>query len=260
MGAPAEVRVVPTEADLAEDVAARLLSTLAHAQHERGTASVVLTGGGIMEKALAAVGDSTGHDAVEWGKVDVYWGDERFVPSDSSDRNDLPVRRLMLDRLPHDPARIHPMPASDGGQADPEEAAAGYARLLDAAARRDQGGHVPHFDVILLGIGPDGHCCSLFPEQPGVYETEAYVIAVRNAPKPPSIRISLTFPALDEAEQIWFVASGDSKSDAVAMALSGAGRVQVPAAGPHGRSRTLWLLDEAAAVRLPASLHPPAIS
>jgi 6-phosphogluconolactonase len=241
-------------------VAARLLSTLAHAQHERGVASLVLTGGGIMEKVFGAVGDSTGHDAVEWDKVDVYWGDERFVPSASADRNELPARRLMLDRLPLDPARVHPMPASDGAQTDPEEAAAGYARLLDAAARRDQGGHVPHFDVILLGIGPDGHCCSLFPEQPGVYETEAAVIAVRNSPKPPPVRISLTFPALDEAEQIWFVASGASKADAVAMALSGAGRVQVPAAGPHGRSRTLWLLDEAAAARLPASLHPPAIS
>ena len=260
MGAPAEVRVVLTEADLTEDVTARLISTLAHAQHERGTASLVLTGGGIMEKVLGAVGDSAGHDAVEWGKVDVYWGDERFVPSDSPDRNELPARRLMLDRLQFDPAHVHPMPPSDGAQSDPEDAAAGYAQLLDAAARRDQGGHVPHFDVILLGIGPDGHCCSLFPEQPGVYETEAYVIAVRNSPKPPPIRISLTFPALDQAEQIWFIASGASKADAVAMALSGAGRVQVPAAGPHGRSRTLWLLDEAAAARLPASLHPPAIS
>jgi 6-phosphogluconolactonase len=260
VGAPAEVRVVPTEADLTEDVTARLVATLAHAQHERGAASLVLTGGGIMEKVLGAVGGAAGHDAVEWGKVDVYWGDERFVPSDSPDRNDLPARRLMLDRLPFDPVRIHPMAGSDGPHSDPEDAAAGYARLLDAAARRDQGGHVPHFDIVLLGIGPDGHCCSLFPEQPGVYEMEAYVIAVRNSPKPPPIRISLTFPALDQAEQIWFVASGETKADAVAMALSGAGRVQVPAAGPHGRSRTLWLLDEAAAGRLPPSLHPPAIS
>jgi len=260
VGAPAEVRVVSTEADLAEDGAARVTATLARAQHERGSASLVLTGGGILEKVFSAIGDSTGHDAVEWDKVDIYWGDERFVPSDSADRNDLPARRLMLDRLPFDPARIHPMPASDGAQPDPEDAAAGYAQLLDAAARRDQGGHVPHFDVILLGIGPDGHCCSLFPEQPGVYETEAYVIAVRNSPKAPPIRISLTFPALDQAEQIWFVASGETKAGAVAMALSGAGRVQVPAAGPHGRSRTLWLLDEAAATRLPPSLHPPSIS
>lgn len=260
MGADAEIRIALTERDLAEDVAGRAITTLAHAQHERGYATLVLTGGGILETVLGTIAASSARDAVEWDKVDVYWGDERFVTADSADRNDLPARRLMLDRLPVDPARIHPMPAADGPDSDPETAAKAYAALLDATARRDQGGHVPHFDIILLGIGPDGHCCSLFPEQPGVYETEAYVIAVRNSPKPPPVRVSLTFRALDEAEQVWFIASGEGKADAVAMALSGAGRVQVPAAGPRGRSRTLWLLDNAAASKLPQSLRPPMMS
>jgi 6-phosphogluconolactonase len=114
---------------------------------------------------------------------------------------------------------------------------------------------VPHFDALLLGIGPDGHCASLFPEHPGVYEEDASVIAVRNSPKPPPTRISLTFRALDAANEVWFIASGSSKARAVALALGGAGRVQVPAAGPHGRHRTLWLLDRDAAAQLPTNLY-----
>jgi 6-phosphogluconolactonase len=93
-----------------------------------------------------------------------------------------------------------------------------------------------------------------------VYEEDAAVIAVRNAPKPPPTRISLTFRGLGAANEIWFVAAGESKAQAVALALGGAGRVQVPAAGPRGRHRTLWLLDRAAAAKLPANLYRPPVS
>ena len=121
-------------------------------------------------------------------------------------------------------------------------------RELAAAVTPDYAGEdVPRFDVVLLGVGPDGHCASLFPGHPGVHERDAAVIAVRESPKPPPIRLSMTFPALDAANEVWFVASGDSKADAVAMAHSGADPTQVPAAGPRGRQRTLWLIDRAAA-------------
>ncbi|MCU1658960.1 MAG: 6-phosphogluconolactonase, partial [Pseudonocardiales bacterium] len=108
--------------------------------------------------------------------------------------------------------------------------------------------------------GPDGHCASLFPEHPAVYEQEASVVAVRNAPKPPPTRLSLTFRALDAANEVWFIASGEGKATAVALALSGAGRVQVPAAGPRGRHRTLWLIDRPAAAELPANLYKPPLA
>jgi 6-phosphogluconolactonase len=104
---------------------------------------------------------------------------------------------------------------------------------------------------VLLGVGPDGHCASLFPGHPGVYEQDAAVIAVRDAPKPPPTRLSFTFRTLDAADEVWFVASGEGKADAVAMAVSGADRVTVPAAGPRGRHRTRWLIDQAAAAKLP---------
>jgi len=158
------------------------------------------------------------------------------------------------------------MPAADAGFGDDVEAAAdSYAGELAAAVSPDQrqsssgADDVPHFDAVLLGIGPDGHCASLFPEHPGVYEHDASVIAVHNAPKPPSTRLSLTFRALDGANEVWFIASGDGKSRAVALALGGAGRVQVPAAGPRGRYRTLWLIDRAAAAKLPHNLYKPPV-
>ncbi|HVF21297.1 MAG TPA: 6-phosphogluconolactonase, partial [Mycobacteriales bacterium] len=124
---------------------------------------------------------------------------------------------------------------------------------LAGATRPEHHGPVPEFDVLLLGVGPDGHTASLFPGLPGVYDERA-VVAVRGAPKPPPTRLSLGFPALNAARDVWFVVTGADKAGAVALALGGGGRVQVPAAGVRGRRRTLWLLDRAAAAQLPPSL------
>jgi 6-phosphogluconolactonase len=116
---------------------------------------------------------------------------------------------------------------------------------------------VPAFDVLLLGVGPDAHVASLFPEHPAVHETERTVIAVRNSPKPPPTRLSLTLPVISSAAEVWFVVAGDDKADAVSGGLSGAEYVQVPCAAPSGQRATRWLLDRGAASRLPASLVRP---
>lgn len=214
---------------------------------------MALTAGSIMEAVWAAVAESESRDSVDWSRVDVFWADERFVPADSPDRNDAPANRILFDREPFAQARRFPMPTSDGDYgADLDAAAAGYAEQLRQVRRPDDADEIPSFDVVLVGVGPDGHCASLFPEHPGVYDESAPVIAVRNSPKPPPNRISLSFAGLDAANEIWFVASGDGKAEAVAMAWSGAGRVQVPSAGPRGHRRTLWLVDRDAAARLPA--------
>jgi 6-phosphogluconolactonase len=219
----------------------------------------VVTAGGILERVIGALGESPARDSIDWSRVAVWWGDERYVPSDSADRNDTALMRADLEALPLDPRNIHRMPASDGAYgADADAAAGAYASELAAAVPAGQGDDdVPHFDVILLGVGPDGHCASLFPEHPGVYELDRSVIAVHNSPKPPPTRLSLTFRSLDAANEVWFIAAGTGKADAVMMALSGAGRVQVPAAGPRGRYRTLWLTDRDAASHLPADLYRP---
>jgi 6-phosphogluconolactonase len=252
MGAQPEVLIQPEGDSLAIDVAARTRVVLAQAQQERGFASLVVTGGSILEQVFQALAqDGVG---VDWSKVDVYWGDERFVASDSDDRNDLALERLLIDRLAFDPARVYRMPSTDGPDGDDVEAAARrYANLLAdrAAAHHGDDDQVPAFDVVLLGMGPDGHCCSLFPGHPGTQELELTVIGVRNSPKPPPTRISLSFRALAAAEEIWVIASGEGKSEAVGRALGGADRMEIPVAGAQGRRRTLWLLDADAANQLP---------
>ncbi|MGC4805930.1 6-phosphogluconolactonase [Micromonospora sp. DT233] len=246
---------VHADADLlAQAVAARMLVKLLDAQADRGEASMVLTGGRIAAAVYRAVGALPARDAVDWTRVDVWWGDERFLPAGHPERNETQARAALLDAVPLDPARVHPMPASDGPDGDdPEAAAAGYAAELARAARP---GHatLPHFDLLMLGVGEDGHVASVFPGHP-VHHDSRPVSAVRGSPKPPPVRTTLTLPAINTAEEVWLVASGADKARAVGMALHGAGPVQLPAAGAQGVGRTLWLLDRAAAAEVPPRLR-----
>lgn len=251
--------VVHRDADLlARAVAARLVTGLVDAQAARTSASLVLTGGTVGTATLRALADSPARDAVEWPRLDVWWGDERFLPGGHEERNETAARAALLDSVPLEPRRVHPMPASDGPDgADPEAAAARHADELARAHHPEEAypgtARVPAFDVLLLGVGPDGHVASLFPEMPAVHD-ERTVVAVRGAPKPPPTRLSLTLPAIRSAREVWLVVAGEDKAGAVEMALGGAGPVQVPAAAARGRARTLWLLDRGAASRLPPSL------
>jgi 6-phosphogluconolactonase len=241
---------------LAEAVAARLAVRLVDAQAERGLASIVLTGGRIAAAVYQALRDSPARDAVDWSRVDIWWGDERFLPAGDPERNETQARDALLDSLPLDPARVHPMPASDGPDgSDPEAAAARYADELAAAARPGTA-RLPHFDLVMLGVGEDGHVCSVFPEHPAAYESRP-VTAVRGSPKPPPTRITLTLPAVNTADEVWLVAAGQDKASAVGMALTGAGPVQLPAAGVHGVERVLWLLDRAAAHEVSPRFRSP---
>jgi 6-phosphogluconolactonase len=244
-----EVVVHDSADDLAEQTAEHAVALLAAAVQESGAAHLVVTGGSILEKVLAAMAARAA--SLDWRRVDVWWGDERYVAADSDERNDLPALDLLFDRVDIDPAKLHRMPAPDAGFGDDVDAAAdSYAAELARTVDGGADGAVPAFDVVLLGVGPDGHCASLFPGHPGTRALDASVIAVRDSPKPPPTRLSLTFPTLDAAKQIWFVASGSGKADAVARALSGAPREEVPSAGPRGRDATRWLIDREAAAEL----------
>jgi len=255
------VVVVPDADILASAVAARLVIKIIDAQAERGWAGVVLTGGRVAAKVLRSVKELPAADAVDWSRVDLWWGDERFLPEGDPERNDTQAREALLASVPVDPKRVHAMPASDGPHgADVEAAAAAYAEELARAAGPENHGTVPSFDVLMLGVGPDTHVASLFPELPAVRETERTVVGVRGAPKPPPTRVTLTLPAIRAAREVWLLAAGEDKARAAAIALSGAGEIQAPAAGARGRARTLWLLDSAAASQLPRSLYPPASS
>jgi 6-phosphogluconolactonase len=242
---------------LAKAAAARLVTRLVDAVAAAGRANLVLTGGGIGTAVLAELAAAPARDAVDWQRVDFWWGDERFVPTGHPDRNETGARVALLDAIDVDPARVHPMPGPDGPDGDdPEAAAARYAAELRAATRPEDHGPVPAFDILMLGIGPEGHVASLFPGMPALYDNRP-VVAVRGSPKPPPIRISLTLSSIQAAREVWILASGAEKSGAIALALSGAGPVQLPAAGARGRQRTLYLLDATAAAKVPSDVGRP---
>jgi 6-phosphogluconolactonase len=249
MSAP-EVIVYRDGTLLAQAVAARLVTGLTDAVAARGSASVVLTGGGIGTKVLEELAAAPARDAIDWRHLDIWWGDERFVPAGDPDRNETGARAALLDHVDADPARVHPMPGPDGPDGDdPDAAAARYASWLADAAKPQDQGPVPAFDVLMLGIGPEGHVASLFPGMPALGDDRP-AVAVRNSPKPPPTRLSLTLPSIQAAREVWILASGEEKADAVALALSGDGPEPVPAAGARGRQRTLFLLDGAAAAKV----------
>ncbi|MCH7230124.1 6-phosphogluconolactonase [Glycomyces sp. L485] len=247
--------IVHEDADvLSEAVASRLINRLADAQAHRGEASVVLTGGRIAAKVYAHVLASRVRGVVDWAKVDFWWGDERFLPSGDPERNETQAREAFLDLLPVDPDRVHPMPAADVVDT-PEEAAAIYAAELDAASG---GAGVPQFDLLLLGIGEDGHVASLFPENPALAAAGQAVVGVHDAPKPPPQRVSLTMPTINSALAAWIIASGSGKAEAVGEALAGppsakpASResAQSPAGRVQAQGHTRWLIDADAAANL----------
>ncbi|MGY1453000.1 glucose-6-phosphate dehydrogenase assembly protein OpcA [Streptomyces sp. SS8] len=267
--APPQIVVHPDKERMARATAARLITAIVDAQTARGRAHVALTGGRNGNALLAALAQAPGRDGVDWSRVDVWWGDERFLPDGDPDRNHTQAREALLDSLPLEPSRVHPMPAGDGPHGDDVDAAAGaYAAELAAAAGEsgpgdggtdgDGGGTdaaVPAFDVLLLGLGPDTHVASLFPGHPAAEETGRTVVGVRRAPKPPPTRISLTLPALRAAREVWLLAAGEDKAEAAAGALTAGDPARTPAAGARGRERTLWILDEQAAALLPESVR-----
>jgi len=238
---------------LAEDGAARLVLAILEAQSSRGQADIVLTGGSMGSAVLVCLGRSPARETIDWGQLNLWWGDERFLPTGDPERNETQARQDLLDSVPLDPRRVHPMPASDGPDGDDVDAAAArYAAELASAATR--GLRVPEFDVVMLGVGPDAHVASLFPEHPALHERDASTIGVRGAPKPPPVRVSMTLPSLCAARDVWFLVSGPDKAGAVGLALSGAGVMQAPAAGVVGTRSTTWLLDRAAATHVPRQL------
>ncbi|MCV7422894.1 6-phosphogluconolactonase [Mycobacterium yunnanensis] len=242
--------IIETYADadtLVAEAGDRLVLAIVAAIAERDAAYVALTGGGTGIKLLKHLGD---HDeAIDWAKVHLFWGDERYVPADDDERNDKQAREALLDHVAIPAANVHAMPASDGEFGDDVDAAAlAYEQVL--AANAHAGSPTPTFDVHLLGMGGEGHVNSLFPHSAATKETERMVLGVTESPKPPPVRITLTLPAVTRSREVWLVVSGSEKAEAVAAAIGGASADDVPAAGAVGRDATVWLLDEAAAANL----------
>jgi len=218
---------------LADAIARRFESRLAAIQVER-TPRVLLTGGTIANAVYRLLRE----DAVDWANVDFWFGDERYVPANLPDRNDGQARDAFLTRV--GATHVHTV-ADNDCSLSAVEAADLYASSLPSEP----------FDVTLFGVGPDGHVASLFPGFPQLKESERLAAAVFDSPKPPPIRVTLSYPALNNSAAVWFLVSGADKADAVARALAPTGSIdETPARGVHGLEETHWFLDEAAASAL----------
>ncbi|HEY5224826.1 MAG TPA: 6-phosphogluconolactonase [Microbacteriaceae bacterium] len=248
------VLVHPDKEALAGSAAARFITKTVDILDDRGRATVVLTGGSVGTAVLAAINTSPARDTIDWSRVQFWWGDERFVEKGSDERNEKQAREALLDHIDVPAGNVHPFPASDEGLTL-DEAAVSYAAQL--ADNGEDGAAWPRFDITFLGVGPDGHIASLFPDRVGIRETEAVVVGVTNSPKPPPQRLSLTRPVLNSSDRIWLVLAGADKASALGLALAGASYTEVPVAGAKGRKRTVFFVDRDAAAEVPESLITP---
>jgi len=243
---PLELKVLADPAEMAGAVADRFLQRIAAAQGRGEEPHVALTGGTIAEAVHAEIARRAPDHDVDWSRVVFWWGDERFVAPDSPDRNARGAREVFLDVV--GATQVHEMP-STAAAVDADAAATTYSDLLRASGGRE-------FDLVMLGMGPDGHVASLFPGAPQLDVDDRIAVAVTDSPKPPPERVSLTFPALNRTRAVWFLVTGDGKADAVKRALAEDGDVhQTPARGidpapGEGAGETTWFLDLAAASEL----------
>ncbi len=239
------VEVHESADDLATSVAGAFLRLVTVRQASGDVAQVGLTGGSIADKIhreLARLGPASD---VDWTRIEFFWGDERFVAPDSDERNAKQAREAFLDAVGVDPARVHEIPSTaEAGSTD--AAATAYADTVRSVGSGN-------FDLLMLGVGPDGHVASLFPGVPQLRVDDAIAVGVTDSPKPPPERVSLTFPALNRSDEVWFVVSGAEKAEAVGRALSAEppSVQEIPATGVRGRVQTIWFLDREAASQVP---------
>jgi 6-phosphogluconolactonase len=237
------VVVHPSKQSLSDAAAARFVAAVLDAQAARGVAQVALTGGSMGSAIFASLLQTPGRSAVDWSQVFVWWGDERYLPAGDPDRNDTQNDEAGLSDLGLDAAKVFRIEGPDTSESA-EASADAYAETI-----RDHG--TGDFDVVLLGVGPDGHVASLFPHHPAQRIEGTIAVAVHESPKPPPDRVSLTFECLNRTREVWFLVAGSDKAHAVASALApGADRWDVPASGVRGSEVTRWLIDREAAAEL----------
>ncbi|MCP2637060.1 6-phosphogluconolactonase [Microbacterium sp. HD4P20] len=249
----AEKRVVisPDPSTLADSVAARFLSRVAKRTGEGKLAHISLTGGSMGAAVLEAAARHPRIDRIDWSFVHFWWSDERFLPAADEERNEKQARTALLDAIDVPTANIHAI-AADGQSADADSAASEYAAELARYPGPD--GPWPAFDVCFLGVGPDAHIASLFPDRPEIQIKDRSVVPVHDSPKPPAERVTMTRPVINGSKRVWMVVSGADKASALGLALAGASYASVPAAGAKGRKRTIFFVDEAAASQVPPEL------
>ena len=248
-----DMRVFPDANELSLRAAEAVASTINDAVRSTGRCSLVLSGGST-PRTLYGLLASRLREQIPWAQVHVFWGDERYVRPDDPHSNYRMAKETLLDQVPCPAANVHPMPThlSDANAA---------ARDYEATVRSYFAGKPPKFDLVLLGLGPEGHTASLFPESPALAEPTRWVLAV-TVPADPPLRLTLTFPALNRAANAYFLVTGSNKARALHHILTGTADPHVfPAAGVRLGSGTLiwWVDRDAAAQPVDPDLHKDAI-
>jgi len=234
-----DLRVCEDTHDLAERAASAVAAAIAAAVQANGRCTVALAGGNT-PRALYAGMAARFNESLPWKHVQIFWGDERFLPSGDPRRNETMARESLLDHVPCPAEHIHPVPADAASSA---VAAATYEAILRASFPSEW----PRFDLVLLGLGPDGHTASLFPGSSALDETTRWAVD-STAPADPRSRVTLTLPVLNSAALTFFLVSGAEKTDALRRVLAGADTRMLPAAGIRPSSGTVvWWVDRAAA-------------
>ena len=236
--ASAKVIAVSDSAALAKAAADRVVTRIA-ATADR--AAICLTGGSSPKQLYQLLASEPYRSQIPWQRVHWFIGDERFVPADDPLNNMGMARRIFLDRCAP-PSNVHPI-ATDAGS--PQDAARRYERELQSFHGANELDQVrPLFDVVLMGVGPDGHIASLFPGHPAIEETERWVVGVPQAPVEPLVpRVTLTLPALSSCREMLFEVAGAEKQPILTRVLAGE---NLPANRAHSLSETIWLVDRAA--------------
>jgi 6-phosphogluconolactonase len=198
-------------------------------------AHVAITGGTVGIATLAEIAASERAADFDFNRINFWWGDERFVSANDGDRNAVQAHNALFSKINIDPARLHKFPSADNGLTL-DEAAEQFAAYV-AKVR-------PHFDLVFLGMGPDGHINSLFPGKP-TPAAGVQIIAEHDSPKPPPQRLSFTYEAMNAADEIWFTVAGADKADAVNVAF-GDDPTSLPVGRVHGKLKTVWFVDQTA--------------
>jgi 6-phosphogluconolactonase len=237
---PPDLTVVADAPALAQTAAQRMAARLTAPS---GRLAVCLTGGSSPARLYQLLATEPYRGALPWDRIHWFWGDDRFVPQSDSRSNAAMARRLLLDRVPAPPGNVHAIPTD---AASPDEAARRYETELRAFYGADRlDAKRPLFDVVLMGVGDDGHTASLFPGRAELDETARWVVGVPEAGLAPFVpRVTLTFPALASTREMLFLVSGRGKRDVLNRLRSGA---DLPAARADAHGDLVWLVDRDAA-------------
>jgi 6-phosphogluconolactonase len=242
------IAIYPDIDTLSQQAAQYVVRIASESIADRGRFTIALSGGTTPRKLYGLLGSEPYSSQIDWKLVHIFWGDERCVPLDNPDSNYSMAQEVLLSKIPIPALQVHRMPADQ-----PDRDAASYAYTIEIQRTFGTNG-IPGFDLIQLGMGPEGHTASLFPHQASLHEKQRLVIPV-SVPKPPPNRLTFTPPLLNAARNILFLVTGSDKADALQAVLEGEYQPEEYPAQivrpPNGE--VVWMLDRAVAAKIRAN-------